>query len=185
MNFRLATLALLFIATLGTVSADPVVRAAQIRLQELGYFDFTIDGAWGPRTAAAVSRYQSDQDLEITATLTSSTLSSLRIRVETRDSRSRRTARPTPTPLPLYQAIPDVFKGGPYLNAPTAYQIRVITAAQKNLRTLGYYACPLDGNPGPALTRAIVDYQRSADFRATGRLDKSTLQGLDLLYLDR
>ncbi len=185
MSSRFALIVLLLTATLSTTIADPVVRAAQTKLQELGYFDFTIDGEWGPRTAAAVSRFQSDQDIEVTATLTKSTLSNLRIRVETRESRPERSTRPAPTPLPLYKAIPALFEGGPFLNAPTAFQVRVIAEAQKNLRTLGYYSGPLDGNPSTGLTRALVDYQRSSDFRATGRLDKSTLQGLDLLYLNQ
>lgn len=174
MNLRIATSVLILAATLTSASADAVVRAAQARLQELGYFDFTIDGEWGPRTSASVERYQAAKALEVTGTLTRQTLKNLKIRVQ---------SKPAATPVPLYKAIPDLFVGGPFLSSPTAFQVRVIESAQENLQTLGFYSGPVDGNPSGSLRNAIKEYQRSSRFKATGRLDKTTLQGLGLLYL--
>lgn len=174
MKFRFAIFSLVFAATLVTASADSVVRAAQSRLQELGYFDYDIDGDWGPRTSASIERYQFAEDLKVTGTLTTETLKKLRIRVD---------SKPAPTPAPLYKAIPDLFIGGPFLNSPTAFQVRVIESAQRNLQTLGFYSGPIDGNPSGALRYSITEYQRSSEFKPSGRLDKATLQGLGLLYL--
>lgn len=91
-------------------------------------------------------------------------------------------ARPPVTSSDPARAIADLFVGGPYLNAPTEFQIRTIRKAQQNLRTLGLYNGPVNGQPSPDLGLALQRYQRTSGFRQTGRLDKVTLQGLDLLY---
>lgn len=92
-------------------------------------------------------------------------------------------ARPPVTSSDPARAIADLFVGGPYLNAPTEFQIRTIKKAQENLRVLGLYSGAIDGRPSPELALALQRYQRTSGFRQTGRLDKTTLQGLDLLYL--
>ena len=89
---------------------------------------------------------------------------------------------PAPTNDPA-RALADIFVGGPYLNAPTEFQIRTLRKAQQNLRTLGFYQGSINGLPSPAFVLALQRYQRTSGFRETGRLDKTTLQGLDLLYL--
>jgi hypothetical protein len=48
---------------------------------------------------------------------------------------------------------------------------------------LRFYRGPVNGMPNAALTQALVDYQAANRFKRTGRLDKTTLQALDLLYL--
>jgi peptidoglycan hydrolase-like protein with peptidoglycan-binding domain len=61
--------------------------------------------------------------------------------------------------------------------------VQVVQAAQKNLKLLGFYAGPVDGAPTPALKDSLRAYQKDHRFKATGRLDKTTLQALNLLTL--
>jgi peptidoglycan hydrolase-like protein with peptidoglycan-binding domain len=55
------------------------VRAAQERLKEKGYDPGSVDGVWGPRTAAAVSNYQRTEKLTVTSRLDSATAGKLEL----------------------------------------------------------------------------------------------------------
>jgi Putative peptidoglycan binding domain len=59
--------------------ADPNVSAVQSRLAKLGYYHGVIDGLFGPDTRSALTRYQVDNRLSVTASLTKDTLQSLGI----------------------------------------------------------------------------------------------------------
>jgi peptidoglycan hydrolase-like protein with peptidoglycan-binding domain len=59
--------------------ANPTVSAVQSRLAQLGYYDGVVDGLFGPDTRAALTRYQIDHRLSVTASLTTDTLQSLGI----------------------------------------------------------------------------------------------------------
>jgi hypothetical protein len=59
--------------------ADPTVSAVQSRLAKLGYYNGVVDGLFGPDTRAALTRYQIDHRLSVTASLTKDTLQSLGI----------------------------------------------------------------------------------------------------------
>lgn len=54
-----------------------VIRAAQQKLDDAGYKSGTPDGKLGPKTRAAIRKYQQDQNLALTGTLDESTLSKL------------------------------------------------------------------------------------------------------------
>ncbi len=54
-----------------------VVRAAQQKLDDAGYQSGTPDGKMGPKTRAAIRKYQQDQNLAVTGSLDESTLSKL------------------------------------------------------------------------------------------------------------
>ncbi len=58
-------------------SSGSVVAGAQEELAELGYYNGGIDGAFGPKTSAAVQRYQRDYGLPVTGRLDRNTRSSL------------------------------------------------------------------------------------------------------------
>jgi hypothetical protein len=62
-------------------AADPVALTAraQARLQELGYPVGKADGVLGPRTRAALQKYQRAKGLSVTGTLDQATLASLGI----------------------------------------------------------------------------------------------------------
>lgn len=50
------------------------VRRVQEQLQTLGFYDGTIDGAWGPMTTAAIKDYQRARGDAVTGQLSSTTL---------------------------------------------------------------------------------------------------------------
>jgi peptidoglycan hydrolase-like protein with peptidoglycan-binding domain len=157
--------AAMFLAGLSNAIADEVVRSVQAQLQKAGFYEGSIDGTWGSQTAAGVRRYQLANDLRVTGELNEVTLNRMGI---------------APA-VPQYKALAALFKGGPYLTAPPDFQVATIRKAKENLKLLGYYNGPINGDPSPVLTRALEAYQRSAKFRASGRLDKTTLQALNLL----
>lgn len=55
------------------------VQAVQTQLLQLGYYNGSIDGVFGPATRDAVARYQIDNQLSVTGSLSPDTLQSLRL----------------------------------------------------------------------------------------------------------
>jgi hypothetical protein len=64
-------------ASAPSAHSSSTVRTAQRQLAELGYYDGPIDGVMGPKTAAAIRRFQGDHSLPVTGTLTRATLKAL------------------------------------------------------------------------------------------------------------
>jgi hypothetical protein len=58
-----------------------------------------------------------------------------------------------------------------------------VTAAQTDLRQLGYYSGPIDGLFGPATRDAVARYQVKKNLTVTGSLTSDTLQALGLPQL--
>lgn len=164
--------ALLLTFGIVTAHADDALKAVQTRLARMGYYDGEVDGVWGSQTAAAVRRFQLAKKLRVTGELDAETLRALDVKT-----------KPGTPPKSRAVALADIFVGGPYLAAPPEFQVRTVREAQKNLKLLGFYEGPADGQPNAALTEALRDYQKSNRFKVTGRLDKATLQGLALLTL--
>jgi peptidoglycan hydrolase-like protein with peptidoglycan-binding domain len=162
--------ALLLALTIGAARADDVVLAAQTRLARLGYYDGKADGAWGKNTSLAVQRFQAAKKIRVTGELNPATLNALGIKVPEQ-------------PVSRGVALADLFVGGPYLTAPPEFQVQTVKKAQQNLRLLGFYNGPANGVPTTALSDALRTYQKDNRFKTTGRLDKTTLQALDLLTL--
>jgi peptidoglycan hydrolase-like protein with peptidoglycan-binding domain len=161
--------ALLALVALATARADDTVAAVQTRLVKLGYYSGDVDGQWGSQTAAAVRRFQIARELRVTGELNAATLSALGIKSAPLAPNSRAVA------------LADIFVGGPYLSAPPAFQVSIVKKAQQNLKLLGFYSGPANGAPDTALAEALRAYQKAHRFKTTGRLDKTTLQALDLL----
>jgi peptidoglycan hydrolase-like protein with peptidoglycan-binding domain len=79
------------------------------------------------------------------------------------------------------KALVDIFIGGPLLAASPEIQIATVQKAQQNLKTLGYYVGIISGVPDANLKAALLAYQKDSKFKRSGRLDKITLMGLDIL----
>jgi peptidoglycan hydrolase-like protein with peptidoglycan-binding domain len=170
----LSAIALVLFVAVSGVSADDTMRAAQRKLSTMGFYEGTIDGQYGSQTAAAIRRYQLAQGLKVTGQLNTQTLESLgMVAGSTRGGRREF--------VPEYVAIASIFKGGPFITAPTELQIETIRQAQKTLKLLGYYHGPVDGSPSQSLVASLKAWQKSAGFRQTGRFDESTLKGLDIM----
>ncbi len=172
-RFLLAS-AFFSLALVSLARADDVVLAAQAKLARMGYYDGKADGAWGKNTSLAVQRFQQAKNLRVTGELNVATLNVLGIKPP---------AEKPVKPVSRGMALADLFVGGPYLTAPPEFQVQTVKKAQQNLRLLGFYRGPLNGAPNSDLTDALRAYQKDNRFRATGRLDKATLQALDLLTL--
>ncbi len=173
-----------------TAFADPAVATAQQKLKKMGYYQGTIDGEYGSQTAAAIRRYQLAENLRVTGDLTPQTMDRLGINPPPAAPRNtpqpaprntQQRPRPVATPVPEYVALAAIFKGGPFISAGPELQIATIRQAQKNLRLLGYYNGPIDGNPSSSLVRALKAWQQSAGFRQSGRFDENTLKGLNIM----
>jgi peptidoglycan hydrolase-like protein with peptidoglycan-binding domain len=147
--------------------ADDAVLETQKKLAGLGFYKGEADGVIGSQTSAAIRRYQIAENLKVTGQLNRQTLAQLGI---------SGSAHPA-----SYVPLSDIFKGGPLVSAAPEKQVAVVRQAQSNLKTLGYYKGPEDGMPNGALGAAIRIWQKSGGFRQTGRLDESTLKGLDLI----
>ena len=177
-------LAAIFLVVIPPALADQVVATTQTRLKQLGYYDGRVDGEMGSGTSAAIRRFQLANKLPVNGELTETTLRALNVSTPpvTR-SVTRTTTRPVPPPQPpppIYVQLADLYVGGPLLNAGPQVQVATLRRAQANLRTLGYYGGPIDGNPSPQFSTALKRYQKDAGFRANGRLDKTTLRALNL-----
>jgi hypothetical protein len=64
----------------GDLEPGQVVANVQTELQRLGYYRYAVDGLMGPATRAAISAYQRDNGLSITAAIDGPTLSTLGLR---------------------------------------------------------------------------------------------------------
>lgn len=159
------------------VRADDTILAVQKKLQRLGYYTGSLDGENGSQTAAAIRRYQLAEKLKVTGELNSQTLNHLGVAPKPAAPAKARVA----TSVPGYMALADIFKGGPFISAGPEMQIAVLKQAQRNLKILGYYNGPIDGQPTSTLVVSLKAWQKSADFRQTGRFDETTLKGLSLM----
>src|SRR6266576_327809 len=61
----------------GAPVADTTVQAVQTELTQLGYYNGSVDGIFGPTTRDAVAKYQMEKQLEVTGSLSPDTLQSL------------------------------------------------------------------------------------------------------------
>ncbi|MFZ4115355.1 MAG: peptidoglycan-binding domain-containing protein [Chthoniobacterales bacterium] len=167
-------------------AANNILPAQQV-LSRLGYYSGPMDGSMGSGTSAAIRRFQVANHLRPTGTLTPETgealgISSPQLREKTsnRPQESYRSySQPTFAPDP--KALADIFVGGPLLAASPEIQVATIRRAQQNLKTLGYYAGPINGLPDANLKAALLAYQKDSKFKHSGHLDKITLMGLDIL----
>jgi len=168
--------------------AHPSVTSAQRVLTNLGYYQGVIDGNMGSATSAAIRRFQVANHLRPTGTLTPETTEALGLNARSSSVKKSQTLH-TATPISSShnslshdpKALADIFVGGPLLAASPEIQIATVQKAQRNLKLLGYYAGPINGFPDANLKAALQAYQKESKFKRTGRLDKITLMGLNIL----
>ena len=166
------------------LSAASNILSAQQVLSRLGYYNGAMDGSMGSGTSAAIRRFQVANHLRPTGTLTSETDEALGIAAPRQRGKILNRAPQTysqPIIAPDPKALADIFVGGPLLAASPEIQAATIRKAQQNLKTLGYYAGPVNGLPDANLKAALMAYQKDSKFKRSGHLDKITLMGLDIL----
>jgi peptidoglycan hydrolase-like protein with peptidoglycan-binding domain len=105
MNRKLLVTALLFLAVLSTVWADPAVESAQQKLKDGGFYYGEINGKKDADTTAAIRRYQIRNGLQITGELNTETQRALGLTSKPATAPATRPAqtpatRPAETPGP-------------------------------------------------------------------------------------
>lgn len=141
------------------VAADSIyvdkstVRKAQQVLNKKG-FRTGVDGMMGPRTQAAVQRFQKARNLEPTGQLNRQTLVALGLQ----QSASAGTTDPDP-----------------------GYSAEIIRSVQTTLNDRGFKAGPVNGKLTPQTRNAIRAFQKSENLEDTGRLNPGTLGALGVL----
>ncbi len=142
--------------TLSRGSRGDAVRAIQQPLYDLDYYDYHVDGIFGPRTENAIRMLQDDLGLTVNGVA---------------DADLQRTILSgTLKPYDPYKELARGMRG-----------MRV-TKMQEHLRDLGYLADAADGIFGPRTQKAVQLFQKENGLNTS---DKATRETLMLLYSDR
>ena len=136
-------------------SRGDAVRAIQQPLYDLGYYDYYIDGIFGPRTQYAVELLQADLNRRVTGVADSELQ---RMLLEGK--------------LPHYDAYMALTRGN------RGMRVQIM---QERLRELGYLADAADGVFGANTQRAVQRFQSENDLNVS---DGATRETLKQLYSD-
>ena len=134
-------------------SRGEAVRAIQQPLYDLGYYDYYIDGIFGPRTQYAVELVQMDMNVPVTGIADSD----LQRRLLNGD-------------IPKYDAYMALTRGN------RGMRVQIM---QETLRDLGYLADSADGIFGGNTQRAVQRFQSENGLKMS---DGATREMLKLLY---
>jgi peptidoglycan hydrolase-like protein with peptidoglycan-binding domain len=135
----------------GQPGDEAAVRTLQRRLRALGLRPGPVDGLYGPRTEAAVERFQHDSGVSVDGIV---------------GPQTRRVLNAEAPPLTV---------GAGYRQAGGSRQVRDV---QRRLRELGQRPGPVDGLYGPATRAAVERFQRRTGEPATGVLSSATATAL-------
>lgn len=135
-------------------SGDAVTQL-QVRLTELGYFQGTASGIFGPATETAVIQFQQDNGLVADGIVGSATQSALGI-----------AASPPSTPSPVDGVLQTGSSG------------EAVTQLQTRLAELGYFQGSPTGNFGSATEAAVIQFQQANGLTADGVVGTATANAL-------
>lgn len=140
------------------MSGDDVLKL-QKKLKELGYYQGTLDGAFGPGTRNAVAGFQSDYSLNVDGIAGPATLQAIQ-------SNSNSVSRGSNSVSGGQGALKQGMSGDSVLKM------------QKRLRELGYYQGALDGSFGTGTRAAVTSFQADYNLDVDGIAGTETLQTL-------
>ena len=142
------------------------VYAVQHALVARGFSPGTVDGVYGPNTAAAVRAFQTASGLPVTGIVCGQTYVLLNVGCQS--------VPPCP-PLPGDCRV--LFTANPFM------QGLDVLAVQQVLRTQGFYAGALDGIYGPNTATAVRNFQASRAILMTGNVCDGLYATLGLVCL--
>jgi peptidoglycan hydrolase-like protein with peptidoglycan-binding domain len=132
-----------------TTALHDYTVAIQTALHTTGFYAGEIDGVYGPTTAEAVQKLQTNHGLPPTGWLDQATAAALDAEL--------------------------LAKGG----AATTNALTHTAAVQSTLKLAGYWTGPIDGQWTPELTDALKTFQTALGVPATGAVDAATLAALE------
>jgi peptidoglycan hydrolase-like protein with peptidoglycan-binding domain len=162
-------------AVLKQGSRGPEVKELQNQLNKLGYSVGTADGEFGPKTAAAVKKFQADKGLEADGV----------VGPKTREALKKATQQPVAPKDGFETAAPRQWTQAPSLeevknNGKLLKEGMQGPAVTKLQQLLGIEA---DGKFGPGTRKAVADYQKAAGLNPgqgnEGVVGKTTLEHLE------
>ncbi|NJO52854.1 MAG: cell wall-binding protein, partial [Leptolyngbyaceae cyanobacterium RM2_2_4] len=122
-------------STLQLGDSGDAVSQLQIRLAELGYYQGSISGIFGPATETAVIQFQQDNRLVADGIVGTATQSALGA---------------TATPSPPTEGVLQLGSSG-----------ESVTQLQTRLAELGYFQGSPTGSFGPATETAVIQFQQA------------------------
>lgn len=150
------------------------VREVQQTLHKRGFRAGPIDGVMGPLTRAALKSFQQSQNFEKTGQLNRQTLVALGVQ---RDPLSGVERQATAVGTPAETTVSAERRAPIFI---VAIPSRTVREAQQALNQRGFQAGPPDGFISPATEVALRNFQASANLKATGQLDRQTLDALGI-----
>ncbi|MEY2978475.1 MAG: peptidoglycan-binding domain-containing protein [Prochlorotrichaceae cyanobacterium] len=159
-------------ATLNLNDSGTEVTRLQDRLADLGYFEASSTGFFGPITEDAVTRFQQDYGLQVDGVAGPQTLAAL---FETTPS----------TPAAPVATTPPASSGAPSASssiAETAQANPVTAQLQRDLAALGYDPGPIDGIFGDRTSAALSAFQANAGLPVNGVPSIDTLEALEVAF---
>jgi peptidoglycan hydrolase-like protein with peptidoglycan-binding domain len=138
------------------------VRAIQVRLQQLGYFNVDPTGFYGELTEQAVNRFQRDNSLPMTGRVDPETLTAI-----------ERLLRPAP----CFGQVTQVGTTNQILSfGDSGLQV---SALQDQLRQLGYLNRAATGQFDFETQQAVLRFQQAFDIQQTGQVGPTTRGALE------
>ncbi|NJN59470.1 MAG: peptidoglycan-binding protein [Leptolyngbyaceae cyanobacterium SL_5_9] len=139
-------------STLQLGDSGDAVSQLQIRLAELGYYQGSISGIFGPATETAVIQFQQDNGLAADGIVGIATQSALSV---------------TATPSSAIDGVLQLGSSG-----------EAVTQLQTRLAELGYFQGSPTGNFGPATETAVIQFQQANGLIADGVVGRETTNAL-------
>lgn len=138
------------------MSGDSVLKLQQ-KLHDLGYYQGTPDGSYGPGTRSAVVNFQSANKLTVDGIAGAGTLGALHLLGS------------------------NASGGGEQAPLKEGMSGDAVLKLQQKLHDLGYYQGTPDGSYGPGTRSAVVSFQSANNLSADGITGMDTLGALQLL----
>ncbi|WP_270180336.1 C40 family peptidase [Alkalihalobacillus sp. CinArs1] len=141
--------------TLTVGERGQAVSDVQSKLKSKGYYNYNVDGIFGPITEKAVKQFQSAKGLSVTGIVDQATENAL--------NASTTTNKPT-------QEAEQTLKVGA--------RGAEVSTVQQQLKNKGYYNYAVDGIFGPITEKAVKQFQSANGLSSTGVVDGKTKEKL-------
>jgi len=157
-GFAQAAPALSYVQPLSTQA----VEAVQDRLRQAGVYAGTVDGIWGPDSAAALQHFQQSHQLQVTGQMNQATAATLGM---------------DPASLAAVAAATPPPEAPAPVGTLTAASVR---AVQSRLQALNFYTGAVDGVWGESTQAAIERFQQGRGLQPNGQLNPATVTAMGL-----